>query len=208
MPVPSDFVFQPPKTWLVFNIVPWAAAVHAWPYVHSTLVGFAVPLAPFALNVTVNLFADHVPVIVAVPLYTPRFSLLHVTDVFALNVLPLTVQPPNVYPSAVMASGVVNVPPYVQLAGVVGAVPRPPFAHFNVIVFAVHAVPASLAVHPSLHFHFAYSDLLPVEPLAIWVILFVNDDSVYQPKNVLFARVGVPSVIVAVVTLYDVGAPV
>ena len=89
------------------------------------------PVAPFAFNVMVFVFALHDPVIVAVPLHTPRFALVHATLVLALNCVvdvPLVFHLLNVYPVAVIAAGVVNDPSYVQLFGVVGAVPCPPFA--------------------------------------------------------------------------------
>ena len=97
------------------------------------------PEPPFTLNDTVYVFAVHVPVIVAVPLLTPRLALVHATPVApALKDLLFTDHLLNVYPVAVIAAGIVNVPSYVHDAGLVGAVPRPPFAHFRVMVFAVH----------------------------------------------------------------------
>ena len=59
--------------------------------------------------------------------------------VLALNVLLFTDHLLNVYPATpVIAAGVVKFPPYVQLAGVVGAVPWPPFAYDKLIVLPVH----------------------------------------------------------------------
>jgi hypothetical protein len=58
--------------------------------------------------------------------------------VLALNVLLFTDHLLNVYPVAVIAAGVVKLAPYVQLAGVVGAVPWPPFAYDKLIVLPVH----------------------------------------------------------------------
>jgi hypothetical protein len=122
----------------------------ALPYVAVTLAVPAVASDAFLFNVTVYVFAVQVAVKVALPLVTPRFVLLHVTLVLALNVLLFTLHLLKVYPVVVIAAGVVNVPPYVQLAGLVGAVPCPPFAYDNVIVLPVAQFGLALLATPAV----------------------------------------------------------
>src|SRR5574344_879195 len=64
----------------------------------------------------------------------------------------------------------------------------------------------------SVYAHFAYSVILPVDPLAICVTGVVKPESLYQPANTLSVRdsaaVGLASVIVSVVTVYAAGLDV
>ena len=72
--------------------------------------------------------------------------------VLALKVLLFTLHLLNVHPVAVIAAGVVKLSPYVQLAGVVGAVPCPPFAYDNVIVLPVQTYgDEPVRLYPELH---------------------------------------------------------
>ena len=131
-------------------------------FVHFVLyTSFAVPVPPVpplvvSSNVIVYVFAVQVAVNVALPLVTPKFVLLHAMLVEALWFVLFTFHLLNVYPvTPVIAAAVVKLLPYVQDAGVVGAVPLPPLAQVKLIVLplqfglvldAVAAVPSNVPV--------------------------------------------------------------
>jgi hypothetical protein len=87
VPVPSAFVFHPvntlelvPVPFVMLHVLLFQVGVVQVPsYVHVMLPAVVpvapphVPLPPFLFRLIVNVFAVHEPVIVAVPLYTPKF---------------------------------------------------------------------------------------------------------------------------------------